>query len=76
MSRPVDHFTRGRDAYDAGKPNFCDDARLTGKGRDEWYRGWHHQQRLRSNPAAQADIDAAIDGIQAIRDLLNDKGQP
>jgi hypothetical protein len=76
MTRPVDHFTRGRDAYDAGKPCFCDDRRITGRSRDDWYRGWHHQRRLRTDPAAQADIDAAVTGIQQIRDILNAKPTP
>lgn len=62
----IDHFSRGRDAYTAGKPMFCQDARITGAARNAWYAGWRHQQNLNTQPAAAAALAESIAGIDAI----------
>lgn len=66
MSRNVDHFSRGRDAYTEKRPCFCDDARLSGKARNAWYEGWKHQRNLNTQPAAAEAQQAAISGLGEI----------
>jgi len=66
MSRKVDHFQRGRDAFTEGTKCFCQDARISGADRNAWYEGWKHQQRLNGSPALQAEVSEAIAGISEI----------
>lgn len=66
MKSKVDWFSRGRDAFTEGRPCFIRDARISGRDRSDWYAGWNHQRSLNASPPLQADVDAAIEGIDGI----------
>ena len=55
MSRKVDWFERGRDAFTEGRPGFCDDGRISGQDRADWHRGYRHQQALNSTQASDEE---------------------
>lgn len=70
MKRKVDWFSRGRDAYTAGRPCFIDDARISSTDRQAWYAGWRRQHDLNTNPAEAEARAEAIKGLQQILDSL------
>lgn len=55
MSRKVDWFSRGRDAFTEGRHRFLDDARINGQARADWYRGFDHQKALNSTQASDEE---------------------
>jgi hypothetical protein len=69
MNRKADWFSRGRDAFTEGRPGFCDDARISGKDRAEWHRGYAHQQALNST---QASDDERRQTAEAWTQLCNE----
>jgi len=64
MSKKVDWFSRGRDAFTEGRPCFIKDARITGNDRSAWYAGWNHQAGInhlaKIPPETRADLAASI----------------
>jgi hypothetical protein len=70
----INWFIRGRDAFTAGKPGFCDDARISGASRQAWYEGWKYQRNLNTTPAAREDLDEAVASIREI--ILAIKSHP
>lgn len=59
MSRKVDWFSRGRDAFTEGRPAFCDDARISGQDRADWHRGYDHQKALNTGATDQERQETA-----------------
>lgn len=68
MSAKVDWFTRGRDAFTAGKSRHIQDARITGRDRNDFRRGWNFQARLNAPPR---DPVALTEALAELRDLRN-----
>jgi hypothetical protein len=67
LPRDVDWFSRGRDAFNDGKPCSIHDARLRSDQRHAWRRGWNHQARLNNRlqitDAERAELVAEIKEI-------------
>ncbi|BCU76017.1 hypothetical protein [Luteolibacter sp. LG18] len=71
MSRKVLWFDRGRDAFTEGKPCHFDDARVSGHDRQEWYRGWRHQQHLNAKPRPDHEREDTRAALREIRESLD-----
>jgi hypothetical protein len=70
MKRKVDWFSRGRDAYTEGRPGFCDDARISGKDRAAWHRGYEHQKTLNTQASDEEREQTAEVWAQLCDDLF------
>lgn len=71
ITRGIDWFSRGRDAFAEGRPCRIDDLRLTRRNIQEWYAGWNHQAAMNGRKnLMQADVDDVVRQLESDRAAL------
>lgn len=63
-------FHRGREARSLGELRILNDGRISSKNRQEFYHGWDHEDRMRSQNHTPEEIAEFQAGIAAIRAAL------